>query len=327
MKSQINIKISIILAVILLVLFAYTKITNAKAGTALPSDFVESIILIPTGSGFNDEEVIVVGEGSNGEEGKNIIPNASSSNAIEGEDLIPTGIGSNGEEGEDLIPIVIGLNGDDDVVATTTPIIIPVITPSSGGSSGSSGGRSIFPIPVIATSTPIFTATSCNYISSYLRFGDQNNSAQVTKLQSFLKNIEKLDLDVSGVFDIKTLNAVKVFQEKYANEVLFPWGMVLPSGYVYYTTKDKINEIYCKTTFNLTPAQLADITAFKNAKLEREENQEIGTTTDISPTGSTTTQESSSEIGLSGKDSQAAATINTGFANKIWNFIKWLFGY
>ena len=43
-----------------------------------------------------------------------------------------------------------------------------------------------------------------------------------------------------------------------------PWGLKVASGVVSYTTKKKINEIYCKTTFSLTPEQLAAIENYKN---------------------------------------------------------------
>jgi len=106
--------------------------------------------------------------------------------------------------------------------------------------------------------------TGCGYLNSYLRMGADNNVDDVTKLQSFLKNKEGFsNLEITGIFDQATYNAVSQFQLKYKEDILAPWGIDSPTGYVYYTTQNKINEIYCGETFALTSAQKSEIEQFK----------------------------------------------------------------
>lgn len=99
------------------------------------------------------------------------------------------------------------------------------------------------------------------YLTGYIKYGSGNDAGEVAKLQVFLNNFEANALKVSGVYDAATLAAVNAFQSKYASDVLAPWGMKGPSGYVYYTTQKEINTIYCKfqKDFPLTAAQLKEI--------------------------------------------------------------------
>ena len=104
----------------------------------------------------------------------------------------------------------------------------------------------------------------CEYLKEYMRLGINNNPAEVTKLQLFLKNFEGFtDLAVTGFFDITTDRAVRSFQDKYKSDVLDPWDLPGNTGYVYYTTKKKINEIYCQRAFPLNTTQLAEIASFR----------------------------------------------------------------
>jgi peptidoglycan hydrolase-like protein with peptidoglycan-binding domain len=48
---------------------------------------------------------------------------------------------------------------------------------------------------------------------------------------------------VSGWFGPQTKDAVIRFQEKYASNILAPWGLINGTGFVGKTTRDKINEI------------------------------------------------------------------------------------
>lgn len=104
------------------------------------------------------------------------------------------------------------------------------------------------------------------YITKYMRFGSFNDPKEVTKLQTFLKDTEGFtDLEVTGIFDLATRTAVQKFQERYAGEILTPWGIKNPTGYVYYTTQKKVNEIYCAYNmgFPLSDVQLKEMNAFK----------------------------------------------------------------
>ncbi len=112
---------------------------------------------------------------------------------------------------------------------------------------------------VIAT-----TGGSCEYLKEYMRLGYNNNPSEVTKLQLFLKNYEgNSTLAVTGFFDITTDKAVRAFQDKYKADVLDTWNLPSNTGYVYYTTEKKINEIYCQREFPLSQLQKDEIVAFK----------------------------------------------------------------
>ena len=88
-------------------------------------------------------------------------------------------------------------------------------------------------------------AICSEYLLEPIKFGEDNNPIEVTKLQIFLNEFEGFDLDVTGFYNLDTFEAVEVFQEKYADDILTPWGIEGSTGYVYITTMKKINEIYC----------------------------------------------------------------------------------
>lgn len=103
----------------------------------------------------------------------------------------------------------------------------------------------------------------CYYLREYLRLGYANDPSEVIKLQTFLKDEEGFtELKVTGTFDEDTDRAVRVFQDRYTNDILTPWGLPGNTGYVYYTTQKKINEIHCQRMFPLTDLQLEEINAY-----------------------------------------------------------------
>jgi hypothetical protein len=106
-------------------------------------------------------------------------------------------------------------------------------------------------------------STECRpYITQYLRFGGNNDSEQVSRLQTFLRDVEGFaNVQVTGQFDSATDVALRAFQANYSSDILSPWGANDPTGYVYYTTEKKINEIQCgfERAFPLTSAQLQEI--------------------------------------------------------------------
>lgn len=105
---------------------------------------------------------------------------------------------------------------------------------------------------------------ACEYLKEYLRLGANNNPTEVTKLQLFLKNYDNAaNLQVTGFFDVTTDKAVRSFQDKYKKDVLEAWNLPTNTGYVYYTTKKKINEIYCQREFPLSVDQTAEIASFR----------------------------------------------------------------
>lgn len=88
------------------------------------------------------------------------------------------------------------------------------------------------------------TQISCSLLERDLSYG--TTSSQVKCLQEFLKSqgaeIYPEGL-VTGFFGDKTQAAVKRFQEKYSQEILFPIGLKEGTGYVGTATRAKINQI------------------------------------------------------------------------------------
>ena len=182
---------------------------------------------------------------------------------------------------------------------------------TGGGSSYSSGGGS----------SSMIYVSDCKYLNSYLKSGSKNDINDVLKLQTYLKNSEGLSVDINGIFDQKTFNAVKAFQLKYSNDILMPWNIKDATGNVFYTTQKKINELVCKKNFALTPAQLAHINAYRNRDIQTD----ISANVKIDATKSDDTK-INSEVGIK-NIADTASTANTSFASKVWKFTKWLFGY
>ncbi len=117
----------------------------------------------------------------------------------------------------------------------------------------------------VATPIPDLSGKGCFFLKNTLKMGKQNDQIEVAKLQYFLKTYEGFsNLMITGVFNTDTFNAVSLFQKKYAKEVLYPWGYNTPTGVVYILTQKKINEIVCKTTFELNPTQKIEIESIKN---------------------------------------------------------------
>jgi len=126
---------------------------------------------------------------------------------------------------------------------------------SGGGGGGGAGGF------ILGDSTE-----DCSeYLNSFIRMGGTNDPQQVGRLQHVLHDFEAANIEVTGIYDTKTLAAVNAFQTKYASEVLIPWGLKKSTGFVYLTTRKKINEVYCNglKTFPLTDAQAQEVARYK----------------------------------------------------------------
>ncbi len=125
-----------------------------------------------------------------------------------------------------------------------------------GGGGGHSGGSSRRPTPVVSIApTPV--AGYCPvYLTKFIRLGRANDPAEVLKLQRFLRDSEGFaNVPLSGFYDLTTYRAVMAFQTRYAKDILTPWGIDFPTGYVFITTTLAINNLHCerdpKTTLDL----------------------------------------------------------------------------
>ena len=87
---------------------------------------------------------------------------------------------------------------------------------------------------------------SCeDLIVTPIRLWNENDSGDVKDLEDFLNAFEWESLEVNWVYEQADFEAVKRFQLKYAADILTPWWIENPTGYVFRTTTEKINEIYC----------------------------------------------------------------------------------
>ena len=100
------------------------------------------------------------------------------------------------------------------------------------------GSKTVFALETTSDS-------KCNYIQNYLAFGSESVNSDVTRLQLFLNSHEGENLSTNGIFRMETKQAVERFQVKYKDRILAPWGITSPTGYVYITTRNTINELYC----------------------------------------------------------------------------------
>lgn len=132
-------------------------------------------------------------------------------------------------------------------------------TNSSGGGSGgggSSGGSCAAPAVYVNGACVNQNLSSqkqkegllnqCRpYLSKYIKLESKNDPNEVRKLQQFLIDYENEKLTIDGVYKYNDYDAVKRFQVKYSKDVLTPWGLTKPTGYVYKTTITKVNQIIC----------------------------------------------------------------------------------
>jgi len=77
-----------------------------------------------------------------------------------------------------------------------------------------------------------------------VNLGVGHTQTEVRALQTVLQKEGLYQRDITGRFDEYTASAVVNFQEKYADEILAPWGLVRGTGYVGRTTREKLNDLY-----------------------------------------------------------------------------------
>jgi peptidoglycan hydrolase-like protein with peptidoglycan-binding domain len=140
---------------------------------------------------------------------------------------------------------------------TPTPTPTPANSSSSSGPYSSSSGSRV----------NYSYMYGCPMITSFMKYGANNDTVQVTKLQNFLKNVEKIDVDVNGIFDKRTESAVIAFQNKYNPTIMGPWGATKGTGFVYITTVKQINKITCSLPLTLNASELTIINATRNARI------------------------------------------------------------
>lgn len=157
-------------------------------------------------------------------------------------------------------------------------------------------------------SSAVSTISCDAYLTAFIRPRAENNSGQVERLQSVLAG-EGFAVGESGVYDVVTIESVRAFQSKFADEILTPWGISEPTGFVYLTTRKKVNEIYCKSRdlFALSVDEAREINEFKGRSktirpLPNDDKPVIVPTPEIR-----VNSESAETVGGISKESQVAA--------------------
>lgn len=85
------------------------------------------------------------------------------------------------------------------------------------------------------------------YLKSFIRYGSTNDPEEVKKLQVFLRDVMGMkEVKITGIYDLVSLRAVMKFQAGLGKDVLSPWNLSSPTGYVYITTSRAINRLHCQ---------------------------------------------------------------------------------
>jgi hypothetical protein len=113
---------------------------------------------------------------------------------------------------------------------------------SGGRSGGSTSAVPVASVNLVATTTPVCSLSL--YPTQSIKMGALNNSEQVKLLEQFLNLFEKANLPVDGAYSLADENAVKAWQEKYASEILTPWGATKGTGYVFRTSLAKMRSMF-----------------------------------------------------------------------------------
>lgn len=182
------------------------------------------------------------------------LPNSGSGLSSDTTDVsqTPSGLPNNGGG---LSSDTTDVSGTPNTPTTPTTPAGP-LPPGWGGPSFTTGTNtppaSTTPGTVLGADTDLPELPCAPTLTTYMRLGYKNNSAEVKKLQELLNKELNLNLTIDGVFGPSTDKAVKLFQLKYKDEVLRPWqnaGFSIDlqngTGYVYKTTMRKVNILLC----------------------------------------------------------------------------------
>lgn len=138
--------------------------------------------------------------------------------------------------------------GDSNVL-TITPFTIDAVEDEPEPSRRSSGSRVrqniiITPLTNINSPENIVSNNRCPHFTKYIKLHSPlNDKNEVMLWQEFLNKYENENLVVDGIYGLKSYDAIKLFQEKYKADVLIPWGLKGPTGWIYQSTRVKGNNI------------------------------------------------------------------------------------
>lgn len=126
---------------------------------------------------------------------------------------------------------------------------------------------------VIAAPSALVEQITCPVVTQMIKYGAENPLADVSNLQRVLRDIEHMDVFVTGDYDEQTLYAVIAFQQKYADEILAPYGKgAQPTGIVSLTTTKKLNQLACGTPLTLDDHEMRFIAVVADKALRGDAN-------------------------------------------------------
>lgn len=191
---------------------------------------------------------------------------------------------------------------------------LPAASPGVGAS----------PAPIVRDLNARFT---CPAVTTFMAAGDTHNPIEVANVQAILKDLEKMDVDTTGVFDEKTDIAVKAFQKKYAAEVLAPWGATRASGIINITTAKKLNSIACGAPMALSAEELAVMDRYK-ARPDSGVAMSGGyAVAPVAPRAPAVTSSPANPAAVSLETASAADASSTrALSDRFWSYLKRLFG-
>lgn len=128
-------------------------------------------------------------------------------------------------------------------------------TTTTGGDDPSGGGGTTFRRSGGSSSAggQVAGATTdlCPFLRDYQHISFQNDTYEVNKAKAFFNAYMGKNLALDGIFDQAMFNAVVEFQTMFTQDVLQTWSQKFaflddqPTGYLYQTTRWKINSIMC----------------------------------------------------------------------------------
>lgn len=95
-------------------------------------------------------------------------------------------------------------------------------------------------------------------ITEYMNTVNNPSRFEVLKLQLALNIFEGYAIPYTGIYDEATVAAVKRYQLQYQDQILKPWNLLAPTGYVYLTTRKHINERFCEAYDEVIPVLMPD---------------------------------------------------------------------
>ncbi len=77
----------------------------------------------------------------------------------------------------------------------------------------------------VVTTPPSLSCTVETYLLKPIHISFENDPADVKMLEKFLNTYENANLTVDGIYSREDFDAVVKWQEKYAEDILAPWGI------------------------------------------------------------------------------------------------------